>query len=454
MILYNIAAERAYLGACLVNNAAIYEPLSTGHFSHEGHQNIYRVMIREISSGKPASPVTLSQLLEDEPLLRDIGGTKYLAQLASSAISIINSPQYAQIIIDLWKRRQIIRVANDATMQAGEDNDLDVILNDLVGTLHNISQSAEVGRGLLHVSNPLEEVIKDIESDEEDTSGVTSGLRALDDALALFRGGQSIVLAGRPGMGKTAVALCMAKGAAMAGKGVAFFSQEMPRRDLAQRLLSDVIWSSTTPIPYRDIRRHGVQNFRLDDYQKSRLKDGQKRIRDWPLFIEDQSSMSVAGIYARCQELNHRLKKTDQSLDIIFIDYLGLMKSSGNHKNNRVQEVGELSREIKQLAKRLNVPVVVLAQLNRGVESRENKRPMLADLRDTGEIEQDADVVIFVYRHEYYLQMANDEGAATELETAKNKLELIIAKQRSGETRTRHFFCSIENNVVRDKAYG
>ena len=459
MILYNHEAEQAYLGACLANNAAVFEPLQAIHFYSDTHQNIYKVMLREIASGKTASPVTLNQLLDDEPSLKDIGGAEYLARLAGAAVTIMFSQEFAEIVIGLWKRRQIIQIANDAIGQAEQDNDLEDVLNGMTSSLHSVSQSAEVSRGLVHISDTLGEVIESVESDEPDTSGVTTGLRALDDSIGLLRAGQSIVLAGRPGMGKTAAALGMAKGAAKAGHGVAFFSQEMPRKDLATRLISDVIWSSTSPIPYRDIMRHGVDNFLLDAYQKTRLKEGRDKIESWPLFIEDQSSMSVAGIYARCQELRHRLKNTPHSLDIVFIDYLGLMKSSGNHKNNRVQEVGELSRDIKQLAKRLEVPVVVLAQLNRGVESRDNKRPILSDLRDTGEIEQDADMVIFVFREDYYLNMekpSDDQAEAhqAKIEQAENKMELIIAKQRNGETRTRHFFCSIENNVVRDMAHG
>ncbi|MBL4801366.1 MAG: replicative DNA helicase [Emcibacter sp.] len=459
MLLYNLESGQAYLGACLSNNAAIFEPLQAVHFYDASHQNIYMIMCREMAAGKTVSPVTLNQLLDDEPSLQDIGGAKYLARLAGAAVSIIHSPQYAEIIIELWKRREIIRIARESIEGAGEDNDLDDVLNGLTSALHSVSQSAEVGRGLVHISDTLGEVLDSIASDEPDTTGVTTGLRALDDSLGLLRPGQSIVLAGRPGMGKTAAALGMAKGAAKAGHGVAFFSQEMPRKDLSQRLLSDVIWSSTAPIPYRDIMRHSVNSFLLDEYQKFRLKEGVNNIKNWPLFIEDQSSMSVAGIYARCQELRHRLKNTPHSLDIVFIDYLGLMKSSGNHKGNRVQEVGELSRDIKELAKRLAVPVVVLAQLNRGVEGRENKRPILSDLRDIGEIEQDADTVIFIYRDEYYLKMEKPSDDQAEvhqakIEAAENKMELIIAKQQNGETRTRYFFSSIENNVVRDMAHG
>lgn len=454
MDLYNIEAEQAYIGAVLVNNAAMFELIQPDHFVSPLHQKIYSVVTREISEGKTVNPVTIGPILNDDPDMQEAGGNKYIARLATSAISILHAAEYAEIVIGLWKRREVVRVARQAMDDAHEDNNLDEALNAITGNFHQIAQAAERGHGLVHVTKAAGKVIDRLYSEDEGVSGITTGLRALDAATGMFKPGQSIVLAGRPGMGKTAVGLAIAKGAAKAGHPVAFFSQEMTADELCERLLSDVTYSGESSAKYSEM------NTSLDPYVKEKLKGAAERMKDLPLYIEDQANMSVSGIFARCQELQHRLKATGQKLDMVVIDYLGLMKVAGKYSGNRVQEVGELSRSIKQLAKNLGCPVVTLAQLNRGNEQRENKRPTLSDLRDSGEIEQDADKVIFVYREQYYLEKDEPqdpdkrEAWQAKLEQVTDKMELIIDKQRNGPTGTRYFFCSMGNNAIRDLQYG
>ncbi|MDX2028276.1 MAG: replicative DNA helicase [Alphaproteobacteria bacterium] len=447
---HNLEAEQALLGAILVNNVAherVNEVLEPDHFYDPVHGRIYGAITTLINRGQIADPKTLRGLFESDPALASLGGAQYLADLAASVITIINAEDYGRLIHDLYLRRQLITLGEDVVNEAYRHDLERPASNQIEVTeqrLFELARTGELDRGFVRLEKALVTSLKMAEEAhrrDSHVTGVTTGLRDLDRKLGGLQRSDLVILAGRPSMGKTALATNIAFNAARAwhdtegkeGSAVAFFSLEMSSEQLATRLLGE-----HSSVPSDKIRRGEVKS---EDF--TRFLEATKTLSRAPLYIDDTPALTVAGLRTRAR----RLKRLVPNLGMIVIDYLQLLQGLSQRTDNRVQEVSEITRGLKALAKELDIPVLALSQLSRAVEAREDKRPQLADLRESGSIEQDADVVMFVYREEYYHMRSEPSRRQDESdekfnsrhqrwmergEEVRNIAEVMIAKQRHG----------------------
>jgi replicative DNA helicase len=447
---HNIEAEQALLGAILVNNDAFYRVsdfLEAKHFFEPIHQTIFETAGSLIRMGKVATPVTLKTFL---PAETDIGGMtvgQYLARVAAEATTIINAQDYGRTVYELSLRRDLIRIGEDmvnVAFDAPVDFAPRTQIEDAERKLYELAESGRYDGGFQRFSQALTVAVdmaaKAFQRDGK-LSGIATGLRDLDIKMGGLQASDLIIVAGRPGMGKTALATNIAYNIAKAHRAevqadgtmksvnggiVGFFSCEMSAEQLATRILAE-----QTSIASSTIRRGGISEADFD-----KIRDYSIELQSLPLYVDETGGLSISQLTARARRL-----KRQKGLDLIVVDYIQLLQGSGKRSDNRVQEVTEITTSLKALAKELNVPIIALSQLSRQVESRDDKRPQLSDLRESGSIEQDADVVMFVYREEYYL--ANKEPRVgtpehekwkTEMEFAHGKAEVIIGKQRHGPT--------------------
>ncbi|HXH47613.1 MULTISPECIES: replicative DNA helicase [Bradyrhizobium] len=449
----NIEAEQALLGAILINNDAYYRVvdfLKANHFFEPLHGHIFEVMGELIRSNRVANPITLKAFLPTTIEIVGFSVAQYLARLAAEATTVINAPDYGRTIYDLAVRRELIKVAEDmlsSAFEAAVDSAPQEQIQHAEQLLYEIAETGRYGGGFETFETALDSAIdraaQAYESDGK-LSGLATGLKDLDARLGGLQPTDLIVVAGRPGMGKTALATNIAFNVASAydstrqvdrapqptaGGIVAFFSLEMSSEQLATRVLAE----------QAEISSSSIRRGEIGETEFNRLLDRRQKMRRIPLFIDQTGAISIAQLAARARRL-----KRQRGLHLIVVDYIQLMQGkSARAAQNRVQEITEITTGLKALAKELNVPVIALSQLSRGVENRDEKRPQLSDLRESGSIEQDADVVMFVYREEYYLKNneprpGTDEHFTWEAEMreARGKAEVIIAKQRHGPTGT------------------
>ncbi|MGE3992057.1 replicative DNA helicase [Pseudorhodoplanes sp.] len=450
---HNIEAEQALLGAILVNNEAFYRVsdfLEARHFYEPVHQKIFELSSQLVRAGKVASPVTLKTFLPGDA---DIGGltvSQYLARLAAEATTVINAQDYGRTIYDLSVRRALIVIGEDMVNEA-YDAAVDFAptkqIEEAERRLYEVAESGRYEGGFQAFSQALTTAVdmaaRAYQRDGK-LSGIATGLHDLDAKMGGLQPSDLIIVAGRPGMGKTALATNIAYNIARAWQGevrpdghittvnggiVGFFSLEMSAEQLATRILAE-----RTGIPSSTIRRGGINE---QDFEV--IRDVSLELQAMKFFVDETGGLSIAQLAARARRL-----KRQRGLDMLVIDYIQLLQGSSRRgQENRVQEITEITTSLKALAKELNVPIVALSQLSRQVESRDDKRPQLSDLRESGSIEQDADVVLFVYREEYYLQnkeprAGTDEYGKWQAEMAAvhGKAEVIIGKQRHGPTGT------------------
>jgi replicative DNA helicase len=452
-----VEAEQALLGAILRNNLAhsrVADFLEPEHFSYGAHARIYAAISKLIDRGQIADPVTLKNLFDQDSALLEAGGAEYLAQLAARAVTIINAEDYGRRIHDLYLRRQLIGIGEDAVNDAFRQDLDDPATIQIERTEQKLYDLASIGQaegGFHEFKTALTSALGMAEAAfkrDGKTVGVATGFIDLDKKLGGLHPSDLIILAGRPGMGKTSLATNIAFNAAKVyraapgpnsrkiaedGAVIGFFSLEMSAEQLATRVLAEESGVSSDRIRRGDVRK--------EDFDK--FVAASQRLAVVPLFIDDTAALSIAALRTRARRL-----KRQQGLDLIVVDYLQLMRpSSTRGPENRVQEISEITRGLKAIAKELNVPVLALSQLSRAVEQREDKRPQLADLRESGSIEQDADVVMFIFREEYYLWRAEPIQQPGEDDTKFNDkhdkwkerchktegiAEIIIAKQRHG----------------------
>ena len=449
---HNIEAEQGLLGAILVNNDAFYRVsdfLEPKHLFEPIHQTIFETAASLIRMGKVATPVTLKTFV---PAETDIGGMtvgQYLARLAAEATTIINAQDYGRTIYELALRRDLIRIGEDmvnVAFDAPVDFAPRAQIEDAERRLYELAETGRYDGGFQRFSQAMK-VALDMAANayqrDGKLSGIATGLRDLDAKMGGLQRSDLVIVAGRPGMGKTALATNIAFNIAKAHRSevqpdgtmksvnggiVGFFSCEMSAEQLATRILAE-----QTKIASSQIRRGGINQDEFD-----RIRDYTIALEHLPLYVDETGGISISQLTARARRL-----KRQKGLDILVIDYIQLLQGSGKRSDNRVQEVTEITTNLKALAKELNIPIIALSQLSRQVENRDDKRPQLSDLRESGSIEQDADVVMFVYREEYYL--ANKEPRVgtpehekwqTEMEFALGKAEVIIGKQRHGPTGT------------------
>ncbi|MCD1619203.1 replicative DNA helicase [Salipiger marinus] len=443
---HSIEAEQQLLGAILTNNdvydrvAAI---LGAQHFYDPVHARIFEIAAARISKNNLASPVTLKAFMEEDEGLKELGGPAYLARLAGAAVSSFAVRDYAQMIYDLAVRRDLIRLGRDISAKAARVDVRSEPREQIVEAEQALYKLAEQGQSEGGFQSFLRAVTDAVNmanaayQREGGLAGVSTGLVDLDKKLGGLHPSDLLILAGRPSMGKTSLATNIAFNVAKAykrglrpdgsegtvdGGVVGFFSLEMSAEQLAARILSEA-----AEVPSEQIRRGD-----MTEAEFRRFVDAAKSLEACPLFIDDTPAIPIAQLAARAR----RLKRT-HGLDVLMVDYLQLVRGTAE---NRVNEIAEISMGLKAIAKELNVPVVALSQLSRQVESREDKRPQLSDLRESGSIEQDADVVMFVFREEYYVEREKpsddrlDEMAAWQerMERLHGKAEVIIGKQRHG----------------------
>jgi replicative DNA helicase len=466
----NIEAEQALLGAVLFDNAA-YERLGdyfkAGHFYEPFHARLFHAMEEHILAGRLADPITLMDQFKRDPAFEELGGLRYLADLVDRAPPAVNAPDYARVLYDLALRRELIRLAGDITMSAGDD------LRSAREQMEQIEQrlfalsTSKTQTGLQSMEQVLTDTLEmaaGAYAREGALAGLSTGLIDLDKKTGGLAATDLIVLAGRPSMGKSALAVNISFNVAKqyafevqidgsrkttAGGVVALFSLEMGVEQLGMRLLGQV-----SGIPSDRIRRGEIeaQEFGL-------IRDAAVEIKGVPLFTDATGGISLAALCTRAR----RLKRT-VGLDLIVVDYLGLITLDDDRHHTPQERISAVTAGLKQLAKDLGVPVVALAQLSRKVEEREDKKPQLSDLRDSGSIEQDADVVMFVYRAAYYMERDQPKEGSVEhlkweeeLDKVRHVAEVIIGKQRHGPLGTvrLHFNGNLTlfGNMARESIY-
>ncbi|SDU13465.1 replicative DNA helicase [Stappia sp. ES.058] len=446
---HNAEAERQLLGAIIVNNETYYRVsdfLEPGHFFIAPHREVYEKAGQLIRAGKVASPITLKTFFAQDAKIADMSAAQYILRLAADAASIINAEDYGRAIYDLAIRRNLIRIGEDMVniaFDAPIDMPPGTQIDDAERRLFELAEKGSSNAGFVSFGDALTATIEMAAAAyqrEGALSGTASGLRDLDSLMGGLQPSDLIVLAGRPAMGKTSLATNIAYNIAEAyhaeeqpdgtmktinGGVVGFFSLEMSAEQLATRIISEQTEISSSKIRRGDISEH--------DFEK--LAAASQTMQSVPLHVDQTGGISISQLVARARRL-----KRQRGLDLLIVDYIQLLTGSSKNQGNRVQEITEITTGLKALAKELNVPIIALSQLSRQVESRDDKRPILSDLRESGSIEQDADVVMFVYREEYYLSKAIGQEATPEdmekLDRVRNRAEVIIAKQRHGPTGT------------------
>lgn len=448
---HNTEAEQGLLGMLLLDNMHmenVGDLIRFDHFYHPPHQKIFTAIEKMIERGMEAKHTTLKDYFEKDEGLQSVGGASYLAELAQEVPLLNNVNDYAQIIYDCYLRREIIRLNMDVNADAFHfniDKNATQIIERAESGLFKLSESGATQTGFQTLRDSVLTAI-DIAQKAYQTqghvTGVTTGLKDLDQKLGGLHDSDLLILAARPSMGKTSLAVNIAYNAAKAyaetggqeGGRVGFFSLEMSADQLATRILAD-----EADISGDDIRKGNISE---SDFTK--FAAASQKLSQVPLYIDDTPALSIGAVRTRARRL-----KRQHGLDLLIIDYLQLLQGSGSRQSdgNRVLEISEITRGLKAIAKELQIPVMALSQLSRAVEQREDKRPQLSDLRESGSIEQDADIVMFIYRREYYLSREepekrggeedlkfNDRYAQWQEELAKsaNVADVIVAKQRHG----------------------
>lgn len=451
---HNIEAEQALLGAILINNEAldrVSDFLQPIHFYDPLHAEIYETATKLIQSGKQATPVTLKTYFENaEPIAPNLTVPQYLGRLAANATTIINAHDYGQTIYDLAVRRNLIVIGEDLVNTAYDspiDHPPEEQIQEAESRLYALAEKGKYGQGFLSFGTALTHAIEMASSAYErdgHLSGLSTGLTDLDAKLGGLQASDLIILAGRPSMGKTALATNIAYNIAKAyraemqpngeekavdGAIVGFFSLEMSAEQLATRILSE----------QAEIASERIRRGMINEEEFSKLVRVSQEMNRIPLYIDQTGGITVAQLAARARKL-----KRQRGLGLLVVDYLQLLAGSTRSASaGRVQEITEITTGLKALAKELDVPILALSQLSRAVEQREDKRPQLSDLRESGSIEQDADVVMFVFREEYYVERQKPaEGDAkfqewfAKMQQVSGKAEVIIGKQRHGPVGT------------------
>lgn len=464
--LYNIDAEQIILGKIISNNdyySRVSDYLSDEYFYELAHKEIYKYISKVIQkSSIVADSVTLKNFFDTNEILLSIGGSKYLSILLSMSSGIVDIVSYAKIIQDLAMKRRLVFIGEDIVTNAYNNVSQKTAMEQIEvaeGELFELSNQGENNRGFLNISNAVNATIKNItlaKKRETHISGISSKLADLDKILSGFQNSDLIILAGRPSMGKTTLAINIAYNAALefkceyekigSKKSVGFFSLEMPSEQIAAKMLSIETCLST------DKFRRGE----INENEFMRIAEKAELISNVPIFIDDTPALSISSIKTKIRRLVKQ-----ENISFIIIDYLQLIRGvNESSKMNRVLEISEITQGLKAIAKEFNIPIIALSQLSRLVEQREDKRPQLSDLRESGSIEQDADVVMFVFREAYYEERKKPniddvekfQQWATNMDRIKNKSEIIIAKHRNGPIGNVDLYFNAETSKFADYA--
>ena len=418
---HSVEAEQSLIGGLLLDNHAfdrIADLVSEADFYRDDHRRIYKHVTKLIEQGKPADVVTVSESIEASEDKDRTGGPAYLGALAQNTPSALNIRRYAELVHERAVQRRLAQVATEIAESALSPTGKEVgqLLDEAESRIFEIGEAGARGtQGFKDIKQELARVFQRLDTlyhsdNKTGITGVPTGLIDLDEKTAGLQPGDLIIVAGRPSMGKTALALNFAEHVAMdIGMPVAVFSMEMSGMQLAARVLGSIA----------RVDQHKMRTARLSDEEWQRLSQAMGRLHEAPLFIDETAALNALELRARAR----RLKRQCGKLGLLMVDYLQLMSATTHGQENRATEISEISRSLKALAKELDVPVIALSQLSRAVEQRNDRRPMMSDLRESGAIEQDADVILFIYRDEVYFP---------DKEEAKGRAEVIIGKQRNG----------------------
>ena len=413
-----LEVERAVLGAMLIDNMAINRVIEVlgdeTAFYHTPHRKVYAAIQKLSERGEPVDQVTLTEKLLRRGQLDDVGGAVLIAELASEMATAANAEYHAQIVLEEAQRRRLIAAATQTITESyDKTEDVRELIDRAEQRVFQIAEG-ELGKGVMPLISALTEAYEAIDRAREQRgtlTGVTTGYTELDEITAGLQSSDMIILASRPSMGKTALTLCMARNAAVKGSTpVLYFSLEMSTQQLALRLLC----------AEARVNSHRLRTGNLSDFELDKLVNWTGKLSEAPLYIDDTPAISVMELRAKA-----RRAKSEYNIGLIIVDYLQLMTTSENF-GSREQEIANISRSLKALAKELDIPLIACAQLSRAVESRTDKRPQLSDLRESGSLEQDADVVMFLFRPEVY-GIVDEEG-----NTQEGEAEIILGKQRNG----------------------
>ena len=440
----NLEAEQALLGSILVNNDIIDEVsslVSSNIFYDPAHVKIYEVIESLNNKGMIANPITLKNFFEKDNMLNEVGGTEYLVKLTRFSGSTKQAIDYAKIIHEMYLRRELVQISDklssDTLNANSQEQNAENIIEDTEKSLFDLAERGSFTQTFLKFNQALDQTIEMATlamKNDQGIVGVPTGLSDLDEKLGGLHKSDLVILAGRPSMGKTALATNIAYNAAQnilkrqEKSSVAFFSLEMSSEQLSTRILSE-----QARIRSDDIRRGKVTEEEINRYIET-----SRNIYNLPLYIDETPAITIATLSNRARRIKRLF-----GLNLIVVDYIQLMRSSSNRNDGRVQEISEITQGLKALAKELAVPVLALSQLSRAVEQRDDKQPQLADLRESGSIEQDADVVMFVYREAYYLERKQPKLGSIEHAEWQSKMndvnglaDIILGKQRHGPTGT------------------
>ena len=416
---HSIEAEQSLLGGLLIDNTAldqVADTISSKDFYRQDHRLIFIHITNLVNISSPADVITVAESLEKNSELASTGGIAYLGNLAENMPSVANIRGYAKIIRDNSILRNLITVGSDIVEGAflPKGKDAQQLLDEMEAKLFAIAESESNRLGYKDFQAVIAQVVRDLEERGQNpgtVTGLSTGFTDLDNLTTGLHGGELVIVAGRPSMGKTALAMNIAEACGVdQNKAVAIFSMEMGSEQIVTRLLGAV----------SKVNQQKMRTGKMDEDDWAKIADGLGRLNEAPLFIDEGSALNSYELRARARRLH---RSTEGGLGLIVVDYIQLMSALGGQQGeNRATEISEISRSLKSLAKELNVPVVALSQLNRNVDSRPDKRPQMSDLRESGAIEQDADVIMFIYRDEVYNPDSPDKGIA----------EIILAKQRSG----------------------
>jgi replicative DNA helicase len=418
---HSVEAEQSVLGGLLLEASAldkIADLMSADDFYRQEHRLIYRQIVRLSELAKPVDVITVAEALEIAGELDKVGGLPYLGSLAQNVPSAANIRRYGEIVRERSIMRKLVAVGTDIAASAFNPTGRDAaqLLDEAESKVFEIAEAGSKGKqGFMAMPPLLTQVVERIETlygrdNHSDVTGMATGFTDLDRMTSGLQPGDLVIVAGRPSMGKTAFSINIAENVALeGGKPVAIFSMEMGAAQLAMRMLGSV----------GKLNQHDLRTGRLQDDDWGRLTHALGKLNDAPIYIDESAALSALELRAR----SRRLHRQNDGLGLIVVDYLQLMSSNaGKNSENRATEISEISRSLKALAKELHVPVIALSQLNRSLEQRPNKRPVMSDLRESGAIEQDADLILFIYRDEVYNSDSPDKG----------KAEIIIGKQRNG----------------------
>lgn len=454
-MIQNLEVEQIVLGSILMRPDATYavDLLQIDDFSEQAHRLIFEMMEAKVAEGRMPTPVILAPHFQNDRV-GEISVAQYLARIMPRAAPLEHLPDYIRTLKEYTGRRIMMVLAAQMTETAKSINQSILNFNEeAVGALDAIN--ADMRRGK-KTSFSIGEITADhlarLKAGEKPNM-IDTGLVDLNRDIGGWPRGELTILAGRPSMGKTTVAASAMRQAAQKGVSSLFFSMEMAGDPISARMMSDAVFNSQTPIHYKKILRGELQAW---DFE--RLERAQERLAGLPLRIDEQVGLTATEIGVRARRYQDELGRTGKRLDVLFVDHLGFMRSSDRYSGNKVHETGEKTQSLKALAKSLDVAIVGLCQLNRGLEGRENKRPQLHDLRDSGNIEEDADTVLFAYREAYYLgriqhsDPAEDQERLQRLEATENIVEIMGAKTRNGPVFVRKLFADMGSNAVRDLA--